>query len=389
LLRTLSRNAALEASLGLGILLIVGYMGVTPPARHAQPDWPFATRWDWSLLETAPKARAEVQRGAVWAGIGAIALIVAVARRRRRTVTAFIALGALGFGVRVMMDAVSTDAYPTTYKRPAVSYQAISVANGKRLYDDAGCAACHGAAGYGDGPLAADLRPKPADLTAVHANTHTAGDLFWWLSHGIKNTSMPGFSQSLSEEESWDLINFMRALSSGDRARALAPVIENEPWLVAPDFTYMPNAGEAKTLRDHRGGRIVLVILLDVKATEQPLRELVGALPALRSGNVEVIVIPDPIDLQNLADRLPGLIVSEGIREISETYKLFARSFSDEGLVAHPRHVEFLIDKQGYIRARWLPEENEGWRKVDVLLRQVELLRNEKPRAPAPDEHVH
>ncbi len=83
------------------------------------------------------------------------------------------------------------------------------------------------------------------------------------------------------------------------------------------------------------------------------------------------------------------MVVSEGIREISETYKLFARSFSDESLVTDPRHVEFLIDKQGYIRARWLPAENDAWRKIDRLMSQVELLRKEKPRAPAPDEHVH
>ncbi len=49
---------------------------------------------------------------------------------------------------------------------------------------------------------------------------------------------MPGYGASLSEEERWDLINFMRALSSGERARNLAPVIEDKPWLVAPDFTY-------------------------------------------------------------------------------------------------------------------------------------------------------
>jgi putative copper export protein/mono/diheme cytochrome c family protein/peroxiredoxin len=388
-LRKLARNTALEASLGVGILLIVGYMGVTPPARHVQPDWPFSSRWDWNVLDQAPKARAEVQRGLVWAAIGSIALITVLARRRRRIVTAVIGLGALAYAGRVAVDAVSTDAYPTTYKRPAVAYQAISIANGKQLYEDTGCASCHGPAGYGDGPLAEELRPKPADLTAPHANTHTAGDLFWWVSHGVKNTSMPGFEQSVSEEERWDLINFMRALSTGDRARSLAPVIENEPWLVAPDFTYVTNAGEAKTLRDHRGARIVLLILLDVKATEQRLKELVGALPALRSGNVEVIVIPNLIDLQNVADRLPGLIVSEGIREISETYKLFARSFSDEGLVSGTRHVEFLIDKQGYIRARWLPAENEGWKKIEILLKQIDLLRKERPRAPAPDEHVH
>ncbi len=80
---------------------------------------------------------------------------------------------------------------------------------------------------------------------------------------------------------------------------------------------------------------------------------------------------------------------NKGIREITETYKLFARSFSDENLITTTPHVEFLIDKQGYIRARWLPAESEAWSKIAGLLSQVELLRNEKPRAAAPDDHVH
>ncbi len=75
--------------------------------------------------------------------------------------------------------------------------------------------------------------------------------------------------------------------------------------------------------------------------------------------------------------------------EITETYKLFARSFSDENLLTTTPHVELLIDKQGYIRARWLPAESEAWSKIAGLLSQVELLRNEKPRAAAPDDHVH
>ena len=43
------------------------------------------------------------------------------------------------------------DAYPTTYRRPAVPYQAISVANGLQTYKDM-CTACHGIGGFGDGP---------------------------------------------------------------------------------------------------------------------------------------------------------------------------------------------------------------------------------------------
>jgi hypothetical protein len=51
--------------------------------------------------------------------------------------------------------------------------------------------------------------------------------------------------------------------------------------------------------------------------------------------------------------------------------------------------MEILIDKQGYIRARWLPTEGEAWRKMENLMVQVDSLLKEKPRAPAPDEHVH
>ena len=39
---------------------------------------------------------------------------------------------------------------------------------GARLFAD-NCVACHGASATGDGPLAGDLRPKPADLTLISA----------------------------------------------------------------------------------------------------------------------------------------------------------------------------------------------------------------------------
>jgi copper resistance protein D len=390
LAKKLKRNVVIEAFFGMLILLIVGHMGVTPPARHVQPEWPFSFRWDWRVLEKAPKTRAEVERGLLWAAVGGVAMIAALARRRRRTASAVVALGALGYAAYTIHNAVLIDAYPATYKRPAVTYNAISVANGSLLYQDSGCVTCHGLGGYGDGPAAQDFDPKPADLTAPHANAHTAGDLFWWLSHGVKPASaMPGFSQSLSEEERWDLINFMRALSSGERARSLAAVIEDKPWLVAPDFSYGTYDGQIRTLKDLRGDKIVLLIVLNVKDTEERLKQVAGGLSQLRSADLEIIVVPNLIDQQYVADKLPGLIVSEGIREITETYKLFARSFADETAPAATPHVEFLIDKQGYIRARWLPAENAAWQKIDVLLKQVELLRNEKPRAPAPDEHVH
>ncbi|MBM4261363.1 MAG: c-type cytochrome [Deltaproteobacteria bacterium] len=386
----LRRNVLLETTLGMAILLIVGHLGVTPPARHVQPDWPFPFRWDWSVLDKSAKARAEFDRGVVWAVVGAGALLCPLLRRRRRTVTTLIGVSALGYAGYVVNDLVVIDAYPTTYKRPGVSYNAISVANGGALYHESGCVSCHGVNGYGDGPNAQDLNPKPVDLTAAHANAHTAGDLYWWLSYGVKPTSaMPGFSESLSEEERWDLINYLRALSSSKRARGLAPLIEEKPWLVAPDFAYTTDKGESRTLRDHRGNKIVLLVLLNLPSAERRLRELAIAMPQLSATGVEVVVVPNSIDRQFVTGKLPGAIVDEGIREIGETYKLFARSFTVEDIAAVAPHVEYLVDKQGYVRARWLPSEGEGWRKLELLMKQIDALQQEKPSAPAPDEHVH
>jgi putative copper resistance protein D len=391
-LRKLTRNVIIEAALGMVILLIVGHMGVTPPARHVQPEWPFSLRWDWSALENAPRARAEVERGAVWGAVGAIALLSALARRRRRILAATTGFAALGYAINIVHTAISIDAYPTTYRRPAVAYHAISVANGKIFYQDSGCIVCHGPYGYGDGLAAQELSPKPADLTAPHANTHTAGDLFWWLSYGVTQSSaMPGYSQSLSEEELWDLINFLRASSSGEQARNLAPIIEDEPRLVAPDFTYGTDRGDVRALKDHRGSDLVLLVFCSLPNSLDRLRQLRISYPRFRAARVELLLVP--IDIQDFESKsgpvqlgLP--VVTEGGREIFATYALFARSFADDR-PSELKHVEFLIDKQGYIRARWLPDEGEAWRKIDVLMRQIELLQREKPRAPAPDEHVH
>jgi mono/diheme cytochrome c family protein len=86
------------------------------------------------------------------------------------------------------------DAYPTTYRGPAVPYQALSIANGLHLFQEH-CTVCHGVTGRGDGPAAAGLWPRPADLTAKHTADHTTGDLFWWLTYGCVREIRMRFKQ--------------------------------------------------------------------------------------------------------------------------------------------------------------------------------------------------
>jgi hypothetical protein len=51
--------------------------------------------------------------------------------------------------------------------------------------------------------------------------------------------------------------------------------------------------------------------------------------------------------------------------------------------------MEFLIDRQGYVRARWHPGRDAGWSDTGRLLAEVEELGREPERAFAPEEHVH
>jgi mono/diheme cytochrome c family protein len=113
--------------------------------------------------------------------------------------------GALGLSV------VLVDAYPTTYIKNPLPLETEVVGRGEALFRTH-CSVCHGQAGRGDGPAAAGLNPKPADLTASHVDDHMDGDLFWWLREGIPGTAMPSFKATLSDSQRWELIRFIRSL---------------------------------------------------------------------------------------------------------------------------------------------------------------------------------
>jgi mono/diheme cytochrome c family protein/uncharacterized membrane protein len=87
-----------------------------------------------------------------------------------------------------------------------------SIARGRELYEQQ-CVSCHGQSGRGDGPLAASLRPRPADFRVHMAAGHTDGELFTWLSKGVPGTAMPPFEGQLPETDRWHLVNFIRGFA--------------------------------------------------------------------------------------------------------------------------------------------------------------------------------
>jgi mono/diheme cytochrome c family protein len=80
------------------------------------------------------------------------------------------------------------------------------------------CVTCHGEEGKGDGPGAAELDPKPADLSdSAMMSDLSDGYLFWRVTKGGAmepfNSAMPTWEAGLTEEQRWQVISYIRTLS--------------------------------------------------------------------------------------------------------------------------------------------------------------------------------
>ena len=93
---------------------------------------------------------------------------------------------------------------------------------GKALYEDK-CAHCHGIEGAGDGSAAENLLPRPRDFTrGLYKIRSTEGsqlptdqDLFDIISNGMPGSSMPAWSEILTEDERWELVAHIKTFHDG------------------------------------------------------------------------------------------------------------------------------------------------------------------------------
>lgn len=84
-----------------------------------------------------------------------------------------------------------------------------SLARGQAVYEK-NCEACHGAQGRGDGY--SFLKPPPADLTGFATRNKTDAMLLATIRHGHANTAMGAWRVALSDEESRDVLAYVRTL---------------------------------------------------------------------------------------------------------------------------------------------------------------------------------
>ena len=99
---------------------------------------------------------------------------------------------------------------PSDYAGKTDPLGAAGAGPGAQVYHN-NCESCHGAQGHGDGPAGVALEPPPKNLAEL--GKPAADDyLFWRISTGRPGTAMPPWKGTLSDEQIWQVIAYIRTL---------------------------------------------------------------------------------------------------------------------------------------------------------------------------------
>lgn len=84
---------------------------------------------------------------------------------------------------------------------------------GIKLYGQ-NCIACHGAADGAASTIAVGLYQHAPQLGKDGVEDDPEGKIYWKVAHGIRLTGMPAFSKTLTDNDVWTLVLFLKHMDS-------------------------------------------------------------------------------------------------------------------------------------------------------------------------------
>ena len=99
-----------------------------------------------------------------------------------------------------------------------VELNAENLATGKEAFGHY-CVACHGMDGQNTGvPFAEKMSPPLPMLTSPDVQSYTDGQLKWVIDNGISPSGMPASKGTLSDDEIWSIVLYLRHLPAAGSA---------------------------------------------------------------------------------------------------------------------------------------------------------------------------
>ncbi|AJY38942.1 c-type cytochrome [Burkholderia humptydooensis] len=344
-------NALLSAlrAAELALLHAAHALGIAADT-HGQPAWPWARRVAAETLRLDLGVARALAAALAMTAAALLIVIVALARRRRRAPLLAIAALSAACAPWPAPSLWLADAVPTSFHTRPEPFSVASAVRGARLYA-AHCAACHGADGRGDGPLARTLERWPPTVVGPLLGRRVDGELFWRVVAGMRDArgapTMPGFAGRLSDDDVWAVLDYLNVLA----ARGGAQSGDGWPLPVRlPALDVRCAGGSPQPLAQWRSGQRVRVVALGERGAPPVEDARWQTLLVTRDGGSPAAA--------NAVGRAACVAATPGAWDTFAALAGIApRAFAG---------AQLLADRDGWLRAAARPGER-GWRDADLL----------------------
>jgi mono/diheme cytochrome c family protein len=332
-----------------GLRTVWSWLGLAPDV-HGQPAWPFAHRVAAEMLvvDAGHARRVLTALGTSVFAVGLVLLSFFWRRARER-------LWLLAVAVLVLTpwpDAhlLLTAAVPTSLHQSPSGFTAQGIVRGQAVYQQQ-CMRCHGADGRGEGPDAASLPMWPPSLNGALLWKRLDGELFWRVREGMHGRggvlTMPGFGHALSDQDVWQVLDYMQAHAAGQMLRETGtwerPV--RLPALAVRCRNALP--GVDGTTRGLTGQRVRVILPTAAGLPEQDPR-MVDVVATARPQDAG----DDPECLTDGPATMTALALVLGVPQ------------------AELPGYQMIVDRVGWLRARGLPGA-PAWSEDDLVCRSA------------------
>ncbi|VWB35694.1 cytochrome C [Burkholderia lata] len=335
----------------IALARVLHALGLTSDA-DGQAAWPWAHRIALETLRIDAGLTRQLALAATATALAIVLACIAVASHKWRVTSALAALAVAWFAPWPPSSLWLSPAVPTSFQRDPAPFSVSNVMRGAHLYAQH-CAACHGADGRGEGPLAATLTHWPPTFAGALLARRLDGELFWRVRHGTRDehgaSTMPGFAATLGPQDTWAVLDYLKALAAGSGAQA------EGAWPVPvplPALDVRCGNAAPQPLDHWREGQRVRIVALAP-----------GATPPTEDPRWQTLLV--------MARGTPlaqptGPARADCVASTPDAWLAFATiaGVAPDALGG----TQLLADRRGWLRARALPG-SAGWSDADLLCR--------------------